>query len=136
MHGNANNLLIGLGANGGVSGDFTLAQDRGAVMPARPSFIDHLSTHLHLDRSNVVLLVISGQVNFKMAVTDHVVGLDSVEGPDEVDFTLGLVLDTGWRASLLIGAAQGQGFLWRTRGDPGKPAPRYVRRLCCLRPAA
>jgi hypothetical protein len=116
MHGNANNLLIGLGANGGVSGDFTLAQDRGAVMPARPSFIDHLSTHLHLDRSNVVLLVISGQVNFKMAVTDHVVGLDSVEGPDVVDFTLGLVLDTGWRASLLIGAEQGQGFLWRTRG--------------------
>jgi hypothetical protein len=116
MHGNANNLFVGLGANGGVSGDFTLAQDQGAVAPARPSFIDHLSARLRLDRSAVVLLEISGQVNFRTAVTDHVAGLDGVEGPDVVICTLRLMLDTGWRVGLWIAAAEGQGFLWRTRG--------------------
>jgi hypothetical protein len=116
MHGNADNLLIGLGADSGISGDFTLAQDQGAVTPAKPAFLDHLVARLRLDRSSVTRLEMSGQVNFRSAVEQHVLGLDGVEGPDSIDFTLGLVLNVGWQVGLQLRAAQGQGFLWRTHG--------------------
>jgi hypothetical protein len=124
IHGSADNLLIGLGASsGGITGDLTLAQDQGAVTPAKPSFVEHLVAHLRLERSSVVLLELSGQVNIRDAVAQHVGGLDGVEGPDGVDFTLGLTLYQDWQVGLKLTAAPGQGFLWRTHSD-GHSKPR------------
>ncbi len=119
MTGAAQNLTIGLGPdNGGLTGDFSLAQDTdpSVAAPGKPDFVDHLAAELHLVRSAVRALALRGQVNFNKAVADHLAGLDGDVGPDAVDFTLRLTLNPAWQASLELTAPQG--FLYRTAGQP------------------
>lgn len=117
MHGGGHDLRLGLGVNGGLSGEFLLALATGAQAAARPRFLHNMAAHLRLNRTAVTLLELTGQIDVPGEVGAQLGPLD--DPPGQIDYTLGLTLDNGWQAALTLSMSGGRSYLWRTqRSDP------------------
>jgi len=121
MHGDAHDLRIGLGTQGGVSGDFSLALAEGApAAVARPDFLYQLASRLRLNRNAVTLLEVTGQIDVQDAVESRLGGpLGDPPGAGRLDFALSLLLDGGWRSALAVSPAGDRNYLWRTQNTNG-----------------
>lgn len=122
LSGGAHDLRLDLGT-GGLSGEFRLSVADGAHASARPRFLHDMAARLRLERSAVVLLELTGQLDLSEEISARLGGpLEDPSGP--LDYTLALALDDGWRGELALRAGSGSEVLWRTGrtgSDPGAP---------------
>nr|MBA2711975.1 hypothetical protein [Rubrobacteraceae bacterium] len=113
IHGGGHDLRFGMSPGDGLDGDFQLALASGASAVARPRFLEDLAAHLRLDRGAVTQLELTGRIDIGGEVAARLGPLG--DGADKVSYTLGLTLDSGWRASLALTAGGQDAYLWRTQ---------------------
>ena len=112
MSGKGTGLRFEIGNGNGLSGQLTVQADSNPT--ARPNWLENIAARVALTHNSPTLFELTGTVKLRDAIGTWID--PSISTPADLAYTLSLVLDMRWGASLKFEGSGGAGsdFLWRS----------------------